>query len=168
MPGLTARMLRSLCALVLWVACAPAFAQADLAAIPKLDRPVVDTTGTLDATQVSALDQQARALQQRKGSQLQVLMVPTTQPETIEQYTVRAFEQYKLGRKGVDDGVLLIVARDNPSALRRLRIEAGRGVQGVLTDAQSKRVLQDVIAPHFARTITTRAWSQVWARFPPC
>jgi uncharacterized protein len=58
-------------------------------------------------------------------------------------------EAWKLGRKGVDDGVLLLVARDNPKSLRRLRIEAGRGVQGVLTDAQSKRILQDTIAPHF-------------------
>jgi uncharacterized protein len=60
-------------------------------------------------------------------------------------------DAWKLGRKGVDDGVLLMVARDNPSALRRLRIEAGRGVQGVLTDAQSKRILQDVVAPYFRK-----------------
>lgn len=57
-------------------------------------------------------------------------------------------DAWKLGRKGVDDGVLLLVAKDNPAALRRLRIETGRRVQGVLTDAQAKRVLQDVIAPH--------------------
>ena len=145
MPGLTARMLRSLCALVLWVACAPAFAQADLAAIPKLDRPVVDTTGTLDATQVSALDQQARALQQRKGSQLQVLMVPTTQPETIEQYTVRAFEQYKLGRKGVDDGVLVVVAKND----RRVRIEPGYGLEGAIPDAIANRIIQEYMVPKF-------------------
>ncbi len=78
-------------------------------------------------------------------------------------------DAWKLGRKGVDDGVLLLVARDNPSALRRLRIEAGRGVQGVLTDAQSKRILQDVIAPHFRQdSISTKAWSPAWAPSPRC
>jgi uncharacterized protein len=75
--------------------------------------------------------------------------VKSTEPEAIEQYSIRVTDQWKLGRKGVDDGVLLMVARDNPGSLRRLRIEAGRGVQGVLTDAQSRRILQDVIAPYF-------------------
>jgi len=78
-----------------------------------------------------------------------VLLVKSTEPEAIEQFGIRVADAWKLGRKGVDDGVLLMVARDNPSSLRRLRIEAGRGVQGVLTDAQSKRILQDTIAPHF-------------------
>jgi uncharacterized protein len=123
---------------------ASAFAQG-LAAIPKLDAPVVDTTGTLDATQVAALEQQARALQQRKGSQLQVLMVPTTQPETIEQYTVRAFEQYKLGRKGVDDGVLVVVAKDD----RRVRIEPGYGLEGAIPDAIANRIIQEYLVPKF-------------------
>jgi uncharacterized protein len=85
----------------------------------------------------------------RTGSQIAVLLVKSTEPEAIEQYSIRVADAWKLGRKGVDDGVLLLVARDNPSSLRRLRIEAGRGVQGVLTDAQSKRILQDTIAPHF-------------------
>ncbi|MDR6095719.1 putative membrane protein YgcG [Stenotrophomonas sp. SORGH_AS321] len=79
----------------------------ELAAIPQLDSPVVDTTGTLDAAQVRQLQQQAVALQQRKGSQLQVLIVPSTQPEDIAQYTTRVFDQWQVGRKGVDDGVLL-------------------------------------------------------------
>ena len=122
-----------------------ASAQEPLAAIPKLDAPVVDTTGTLDATQVATLDQQARALQQRKGSQLQVLMVPTTQPETIEQYTVRAFEQYKLGRKGVDDGVLVVVAKDD----HRVRIEPGYGLEGAIPDAIANRVIQEYLVPKF-------------------
>ncbi len=93
---------------------APVRAQsADLAAIPPLTAPVIDTTGTLDATQTRQLTQQALALQARKGAQLQVLMVPTMQPETIEQYAVRAFEEYKLGRKDVDDAVLLVVAKND-------------------------------------------------------
>ena len=122
-----------------------ASAQAPLAAIPKLDAPVVDTTGTLDATQRAALEQQARALQQRKGSQLQVLMVPTTEPESIEQYTVRAFEQYRLGRKGVDDGVLVVVAKDD----RRVRIEPGYGLEGAIPDAIANRIIQEYLVPKF-------------------
>jgi len=86
----------------------PAFAQS-LAPIPPLDSPVVDTTRTLDAAQKQQLEQQALDLQQRKGSQLQVLMVPSTQPESIEQYTQRVFDQWKLGRLGVDYAVLLVV-----------------------------------------------------------
>jgi uncharacterized protein len=85
----------------------------------------------------------------KTGSQIAVLLVASTEPEAIEQYGIRVTDAWKLGRKGVDDGVLLLVAKDNPKALRRLRIEAGRGVQGVLTDAQSKRILEDTIAPHF-------------------
>jgi uncharacterized membrane protein YgcG len=127
-----------------WLVCASALAQ-DLAPIPKLDNPVVDTTGTLDATQKATLEQQARALQQRKGSQLQVLMVPTTQPETIEQYTVRAFEQYKLGRKGVDDGVLVVVAKDD----HRVRIEPGYGLEGAIPDAIANRIIQEYLVPKF-------------------
>jgi uncharacterized protein len=73
----------------------------------------------------------------------------STAPESIEQFSIRVADAWKLGRKGVDDGVILLVARDNTPALRRLRIEAGRGVQGSLTDAQSRRILDEVIAPHF-------------------
>ena len=78
-----------------------------------------------------------------------MLLVNTTEPETIEQYSIRVADAWKLGRKGVDDGVILLVAKNNSAASGRMRIETGRGVQGVLTDAQSKRVLQDIIAPHF-------------------
>ncbi|MGN7837931.1 TPM domain-containing protein [Stenotrophomonas sp. 22385] len=122
----------------------PAWAQTD-AAIPPMTSPVVDTTGTLDAAQKQALEAQALALQQRKGSQLQILMVPTTQPETIEQYAVRVFEQWKIGRKGVDDGVLLVVAKDD----KRVRIEAGYGLEGAIPDAIANRVIQEYLAPRF-------------------
>ncbi|ALN59265.1 hypothetical protein GLE_3923 [Lysobacter enzymogenes] len=135
---------RALLALGLCLLAATAFAQ-QLAPIPPLDSPVVDTTGTLDATARAQLDAQARALQQRKGSQLQVLMVATTRPEEIEQYAVRAFEQFKLGRKGVDDGVLVVVAKDD----RRVRIEVGYGLEGAITDAQSGRIIQEYLGPKF-------------------
>ncbi|HVK53116.1 MAG TPA: TPM domain-containing protein, partial [Pseudoxanthomonas sp.] len=126
------------------MAMSPLAAQ-DLAAIPVLDSPVVDTTGTLDATARQQLEQQALALQQRKVSQIQVLMVATTEPETIEQYTQRVFDQWKLGRKGVDDGVLLIVAKDD----RRVRIQPGYGLEGAIPDAIANRVIQEYLAPKF-------------------
>jgi uncharacterized protein len=136
-------MMRAL-ALCLLLSCAPAWAQ-QLAGIPALDSPVVDTTGTLDAARRQQLEQQAVALQQRKGSQLQVLIVPSTQPETIEQYTQRVFDQWKLGRKGVDDGVLLLVAKDD----RRVRIQPGYGLEGAIPDAIANRVIQEYLAPKF-------------------
>jgi uncharacterized protein len=110
-----------------------------------MSSPVVDTTSTLDAAQIQALEAQALALQQRKGSQLQILMVPTTAPETIEQYTQRVFEQWSIGRKGVDDGVLLVVAKDD----RRVRIEPGYGLEGAIPDAIANRVIQEYLAPRF-------------------
>jgi uncharacterized protein len=142
------KTLRYLWSLVLALAlAAPAFAQ--LKEVPQLTGRVVDQAGMLDAGQRGRLEAMLADYEAKTGSQIAVLLVKTTEPEVIEQYSIRVADAWKLGRKGVDDGVLLMVARDNPKALRRLRIEAGRGVQGVLTDAQSKRVLQDVIAPYF-------------------
>jgi len=142
---MTARMPRRLFAtLALLCACALAQAQ-QLAPIPALDTPVVDTTGTLDAATRQALEAQALALQQRKGSQLQVLMVPSTQPEDIAAYTQRVYDQWKLGRKGVDDGVLLVVARDD----RRVRIQPGYGLEGAIPDATAERVIQEYLVPKF-------------------
>lgn len=117
--------------------------------VPPLTGHVTDQAGLLTPAQRAQLDSVLVDYEQRSGSQIAVLLVKTTEPEGIEQYGIRVADAWKLGRKGVDDGVLLLVASENPSSLRRLRIEAGRGVQGVLTDAKSKRVLQDVIAPHF-------------------
>ena len=117
------------------------------APIPPLDSPVVDTTGTLDAAQTRQLVQQAIDLQQRKGSQLQVLIVPTTQPEDIAQYTTRVFDTWQIGRKGLDDGVLLVVAKDD----RRVRIEPGYDLEGAVPDAVANRIIQEYIAPSFRR-----------------
>src|SRR6478672_4581875 len=117
--------------------------------VPPLKTRVTDLAGMLTPAQRGALENVLQEYETRTGSQIAVLLVNKTEPEAIEQYSIRVADEWKLGRKGVDDGVLLLVAKDNPPALRRLRIEAGRGVQGSLTDAQSKRILQDVIAPHF-------------------
>lgn len=119
-------------------------ASADVA-VPSLQARVTDLTGTLSAARVAELEQQLAAFEAKKGAQVAVLMVPTVQPETIEQYAVRAFEKWKLGRKGVDDGVLLVIARED----RKLRIEVGYGLEGVLTDAAAKRIISDDIVPRF-------------------
>nr|WP_229217516.1 TPM domain-containing protein [Massilia forsythiae] len=117
--------------------------------VPALQARVTDEIGMLTVQQRQSLEGVLADYERQTGSQIAVLLVASTEPEAIEQYGIRVTDAWKLGRKGIDDGVLLLVARDNPSSLRRLRIEAGRGVQGVLTDAQSKRILQDTIAPHF-------------------
>ena len=121
----------------------------DFTPIPPLQSHVTDAIGMLTPSQRATLDNVLKEYETRTGSQIAVLLIASTEPEAIEQYGIRVADAWKLGRKGIDDGVILIVAKNNPPALRRLRIEAGRGVQGTLTDAQSKRILQDVIAPHF-------------------
>jgi uncharacterized protein len=124
----------------------PAVAQ-PLAAIPPLTSPVTDVTGTLTTDQVASLDAKLRAFQQSKGSQVAVLVVPTTQPEEIEQYAIRVAEQWKLGRKKVDDGAIVVVALND----RKVRIEVGYGLEGALPDATANRIIQDDILPPFRR-----------------
>jgi uncharacterized protein len=121
----------------------------DFVPVPPLQARVTDQVGMLTENQRATLENVLKEYEERTGSQIAILLISKTEPEAIEQYGIRVFDTWKLGRKGTDDGVLLLVAKDNPPSLRRLRIEAGRGVQGSLTDAQSKRILQDVIAPHF-------------------
>ena len=116
-----------------------------LQTIPPLEARVTDLTGTLTAEQQSALEGKLAAFEKRKGSQLAVLIVPTTQPEEIEQYSIRVAEQWKLGRAKPDDGALLLVATQD----RRIRIEVGRGLEGVLTDLTYKRIVADTITPLF-------------------
>jgi uncharacterized protein len=122
----------------------PAHAQ-DLQPVPALNARVTDLTGTLTAEQQSAIEQKLAAFEARKGSQIAVLIVPTTQPEDIAQYSIRVVDQWKLGREQVDDGVLLLVAKND----RRLRIEVGQGLEGVLTDATSRRIIASTITPLF-------------------
>jgi uncharacterized protein len=113
--------------------------------VPQLRARVTDLTSTLSGDQSRTLESRLAALEEKKGSQVAVLLVPTTQPETIEQYAIRVFDEWKLGRKRVDDGVLLIVAKND----RRLRIEVGRGLEGAIPDAYAKRIVDEDIAPHF-------------------
>lgn len=119
-------------------------AQAEVA-IPTLTHRVTDLTATLDAIQTQALEAKLSAFEVSKGAQIAVLMLSTTQPETIEQFSLRVVEAWKIGRKGVDDGVLLIIAKDD----RKLRIEVGYGLEGALNDASAKRIVSEVISPLF-------------------
>jgi uncharacterized protein len=119
-------------------------AAADVA-IPQLTGRVVDQTGTLSSSDIAALTQKLRDFETRKGSQIAVLIVPTTQPETIEQFSIRVAEAWKIGRKKVDDGAILVVAKND----RHLRIEVGYGLEGALTDITSRRIIDEVITPKF-------------------
>lgn len=112
-------------------------------AVPPLTGRVTDQTATLTAEQKVSLEQTLTAFEARKGSQLAVLLVPTTAPETIEQYALRVAEQWKLGRKKVDDGAILVIAKTD----RALRIEVGYGLEGALNDATSKRIISEIISP---------------------
>lgn len=113
--------------------------------IPALNQRVTDLTQTLSAKEVQTLEQQLASFEQQKGSQLAVLIVNTTQPVSLEEFAIRVAEQWQLGRKGVDDGLILIVAK----ADRQLRIEVGYGLEGVIPDAIAKRVISEVIVPRF-------------------
>jgi len=114
-------------------------------AVPPLTGRVVDQTGTLSAADIAGLTQTLKGLELRKGSQVAVLIVPTTEPETIEQYSIRVAEAWKIGRKKVDDGALLVVAKND----RKLRIEVGYGLEGALNDVTSKRIIDEIITPKF-------------------
>jgi len=138
-------MIRPL-AILAGIALAASAAVADeLQKIPPLTARVTDTTGTLDAQQTQTLESELAALESRKGAQVAVLIVPTTQPEDIAQYSIRVVESWKLGRKGVDDGAMLIVAKDD----HRVRIEVGRGLEGAIPDAAAARIIREYIAPKF-------------------
>ncbi len=113
--------------------------------IPALNRRVTDLTGTLSSAEQRALTEKLEALETRKGSQVAVLILPTTGPETIEEFSIRVAEQWKIGRQKVDDGVLLIVAKKD----RKLRIEVGYGLEGAVPDAKANRIINDFIVPKF-------------------
>ena len=135
-----------LAALVLGPASAPqGAAQSGLQPIPAYDSPVVDTVGLLQPDEKARLVARLTDLQTRKGSQVAVLIVPTTQPEEIEQYSIRVAEAWKTGRKDVDDGAILLIAQQD----RRMRIEVGYGLEGALTDLVSNRIIQETVRPAF-------------------
>lgn len=113
--------------------------------VPALKIQIVDTTGTLNAQQQAELIQKLQAFENKKGSQIAVLLVQSTQPETIEQYALRVAESWKIGRKNIDDGAILVVALQD----KALRIEVGYGLEGALNDITAKRIIEEVIIPKF-------------------
>jgi uncharacterized protein len=119
-------------------------AQAEVG-VPPLERSVTDLTNRLRAWQIEELESRLAEFEKKKGAQLAILIVPTTQPETIEQYSIRAVKAWKQGRKSVDDGVLLLVSRND----RKAHIEAGYGLEGALPDDIAKRIIADTIMPFF-------------------
>ena len=138
-------MMNAARASILALALAGSFIAEAQVAVPPLTARVTDQTATLSAEQKTALEQTLEAFEARKGSQLAVLIVPSSAPETVEQYALRVAEQWKVGRKKVDDGAILVIAKND----RALRIEVGYGLEGALNDATSKRIISEIITPRF-------------------
>ncbi len=113
--------------------------------VPELTARVIDQTGTLDDIQRKALDDKLAAFEQKKGSQIVVLMVPTTLPEDISSYANRVGNTWKIGRKEVGDGILLIVAKDD----RKVRIEVAKTLEGAVPDLAAKIIIDEAITPRF-------------------
>ena len=132
-------------AVTLFLAAGGFAASAGEVPVPRLSTRVTDLSGTLTEVQRQALEATLSAFEQKRGSQIAVLLLPSTQPETIEQYSIRVAEAWKIGRSRVDDGLILVIAKDD----HKLRIEVGRGLEGAIPDVIAKRVIREVIAPHF-------------------
>lgn len=131
---------------LLWLALPVTGWAADkLVALPRLEARVTDLTGTLSGEQRTRLEDRLAALEREKGAQVAVLLLPTVRPESIEQFGIRLAEDWKVGRKGVDDGVIFIVAKND----RELRIEVGYGLEGAIPDAVAKRVIDEIVVPRF-------------------
>lgn len=118
-----------------------------LVPVPPLERRVTDLASMLSREQRDALETRLADFEAARGSQIAVLLLPTTAPEDIAPFAIRVAEAWKLGREGVDDGVLIVVATED----RAIRIEVGYGLEGALPDAIAKRIVADVITPHFRR-----------------
>jgi uncharacterized protein len=133
------------CLLLAGVALLAGFPLAAQQPVPRLTGRVVDVTSTLTAGERAALEQKLAALEQRKGSQVAVLMVKSTQPEALEQFSLRVAEAWKIGRAKTDDGILIVVAKDD----RNMRFEVGYGLEGAVPDALAKRIISEQITPRF-------------------
>lgn len=145
MPSLPGRLATWLLSLLLLIGAG--LAAGDQQAVPRLVARVTDLTGILAVEQKGLLEAKLAAFEREKGSQIAVLIVPTIKPESIEQYALRVVESWKLGRRGSDDGALLLVAKED----RKLRIEVGYGLEGALNDATAKRIISETISPRFKK-----------------
>ncbi len=113
--------------------------------VPALSARVTDLTSTLSDAERRAIEAKLASFESATGAQIAVLVVPTTQPEPIETYSIRVADAWKVGRKGRDDGVLFLVAKDD----RRMRLEVGYGLEGMITDAIARRIIAEDVAPRF-------------------
>ncbi len=120
----------------------------ELQTVPTLAARVTDQTATLAPDQRNRLESKLLDFERQKGTQIALLIVPTVNPETVEQYALRVVEAWKLGRKGVDDGALLLIAKND----RKLRIEVGYGLEGALNDATAQRIISETITPRFKQS----------------
>ena len=136
----------ALCSLAWAAALSPAWAQA-LVPVPTLTARVMDQTGTLAAADVAALEQQLKTFEQQRGTQIVVLLVPSTAPEDIADFTQRLGDAWKIGRREVGDGLLLVVALND----RRLRIAPAKALEGAVPDLAAQRIIDQVITPAFRR-----------------
>jgi uncharacterized protein len=130
---------------LLWLPALLLAADGDVQPVPALTAPVTDLADLLPAPDEARLNARLSAFAQEKGSQVAVLIVATTQPEDIFSYSFRVAEAWQLGRKGIDDGVLLVVAAQD----RKTHLQVGYGLEGAIPDARAKQILQDIIRPHF-------------------
>ena len=130
--------------LALWGLAATAFAQ-DVLPVPPLSAPVIDQTATLDEAQRSALIVKLAAIEQQTGSQIVVLLVPTTLPEDIAAYSQRVGDSWKIGRRDIGDGLLIVVAKND----RKVRIEVAKTLEGAVPDLAAKRIIDAQITPAF-------------------
>ena len=142
--AIAALLRRALAALVLATLAGVALAQG-LLPVPALTARVIDQTGTLDSAQRNGLDTKLAAFEQRKGSQIVVLMVPTTAPEDIASYTQRVGDAWKIGRKDVGDGLLVVVAKDD----RKMRIATAKALEGAAPDLAAVRIIDEEMKPRF-------------------
>lgn len=124
--------------------CANALAQ-NVLPVPPLTAHVIDQTGTLDAIQQKGLEEKLAAFEQSKGTQIAILMVATTQPEDDASYANRVANTWKIGRKGVGDGVLIVVAKND----RKVRIEVAKALEGAVPDLAAKRIIDEAMLPAF-------------------
>ncbi len=135
------RLLLALC----WALLAGGAAAQDLRPVPALSARVIDQTGTLSAAQASALDAKLAAFEREAGSQLVVLIVPATQPEDIAAFAQRVGEAWKIGRREVGDGLLIVVAKDE----RKLRIEVAKALEGAVPDLAARQIIERQLTPAF-------------------
>jgi uncharacterized protein len=135
----------------LWLLGLLAWGSAGLAqaqqAVPALSGHVIDASGTLTPAQRSALETRLTAFEQEHGAQVVVLLVSSTQPEDIASYANRVANTWKIGRKDIGDGLLLIVAVQD----RKLRIEVAKTLEGAIPDLAAKRIIDEAITPRFKR-----------------